>query len=125
MNQVRRLFDVPYHQQQNYPNEAMFVSKINGDWIPVSTAAFIDKVNALSRALIGLGVAPGERVAIVSANRLEWDCMDVAIQQVGAIVVPVYPNISSRDYNYIFNDAGIRYGSSKFCPSDNLKKSAR
>lgn len=110
MNEVKRLFDVPYHQLQNYPNKAMFVSKIDGNWIPVSTAAFIEKVNALSRALVGLGVAPGERVAIVSANRIEWNYLDVAIQQVGAIVVPIYPNISSKDYSYIFNDAGIRFG---------------
>jgi long-chain acyl-CoA synthetase len=110
MHQVKRLFDVPYHQQLNYPNDRMFVTKVKGQWIPVSTDEFLTKVNDLSRGLVGMGIQPGEKVALVSTNRVEWNMMDIAIQQVGAIVVPVYPNISSADYRHIFNDAGVRFG---------------
>lgn len=62
----------------------------------------------MSRGLIAKGVAAGDRVGIVSGTRYEWNVMDIAIQQVGAIVVPFYPNISESDYRYIFNDAGIK-----------------
>lgn len=110
MNQVKRLFDVPYHQLLTYSNERMFVTKTNGEWIPVSTQQFFDEVNALSGGLVGLGVLPGEKVAIVASNRVEWNILDIAIQQVGAIVVPVYPNISVSDYKHIFNDASVRFG---------------
>jgi len=110
MNQVKRLFDVPYHQQITYPNERMFVTKVNGAWIPVSTQQFLDQANALSKGLVALGVLPGEKVALVASNRVEWNMMDIAIQQVGAIVVPVYPNISVADYKHIFNDAQVRFG---------------
>jgi len=110
MNQVKRLFDVPYHQLFAYPNERMFVTKLNGDWVPVSTQQFLDEVNALSKGLVGLGVLPGEKVAIVASNRVEWNMLDIAIQQVGAIVVPVYPNISVSDYKHIFGDAAVRFG---------------
>lgn len=109
MNQVKRLFDVPYHQLFSYPNARMFVTKTGGEWIPVSTESFLAQVNALSKGLVALGVLPGEKVAIVSANRVEWNMMDIAIQQVGAIVVPIYPNISSADYKHIFNDAAVRF----------------
>jgi long-chain acyl-CoA synthetase len=109
MNEVKRLFDIPTYQLNTFPNPSMFVTKTNSQWISVSTNQFLERVNAFSLALIGLGVAVGEKVAIVASNRVEWNILDIAIQQIGAIVVPVYPNISSADYRYIFNDAAIRY----------------
>lgn len=107
MDNVQRLFDIPYFQLEKYPQEVMFSSKINGIWKPLNTKDFVDKANSFSRALIGLGINPGDKVGLVSANRVEWNIMDIAIQQVGAIGVPIYPNISTKDYQYIFNDAGI------------------
>lgn len=119
MNQVKRLFDLPTYQQNTFPNDAMFVTKTNGQWNPVSTAQFLEQANAFSLALIGLGVTVGERVALVASNRVEWNVMDIAIQQIGAIVVPVYPTISAADYRYIFNDAQIRFA---FIGSDEIFK---
>ena len=101
---IKRLFDIPHHQLENYPNENMFVTKTNGKWIGVSTETFLNEVMSISKGLIALGVKAGENVGIVSGTRYEWNVMDIAIQQVGAIVVPFYPNISERDYKYIFND---------------------
>ena len=108
MKEIKRLFDIPYYQLETYPNQKMFSTKRDGIWDSLSTHVFMDEVNLASRGLVHYGVKPGDRVAIVSSNRYEWNAMDVAIQQVGAIVVPVYPNISSNDYRYIFNDAGIQ-----------------
>lgn len=86
----------------------MFTSKIDGKWVSVSTEEFLDEAQAICRGLLAKGVAPGDRVGIVSGTRYEWNVMDIAIQQAGAIVVPFYPNISENDYRYIFNDAGIK-----------------
>lgn len=108
MIQAKRLFDVPHHQLKNYPNENMFVTKTNGKWIGVSTKVFLDEAMAISRGLIAMGVQAGDMIGLVSGTRYEWNVMDIAIQQVGAIVVPFYPNISESDYTYIFNDAGIK-----------------
>ena len=83
MNDVKRLFDVPTYQLQNFPNQAMFVSKVDGTWIPISTEDFVAKANQLTKGLISLGVEVGERVALVSPNRVEWNIMDIAIQQMG------------------------------------------
>lgn len=107
MNDVKRLFDVPYYQKSVFPNDAMFVTKTKGKWEPMSTDQFLDEVNLMSRALISDGVQAGDKVAIVSPNRVEWNIMDIAIQQMGAVVVPIYPNISDADYKYIFADAEI------------------
>lgn len=108
MLKVNRLFDIPYYQLNEKPNERMFVSKINGNWIPLSTQEFIEKVSLASRSLIGLGLMSGDKVALVSNNRIEWNILDIALQQVGAVVVPLYPTISSSDYQYILNDASCK-----------------
>jgi long-chain acyl-CoA synthetase len=54
-----------------------------------------------------MGVQAGDRVAVASSNRFEWNVLDIAVQQVGAILVPLYPNISEADYRFILNDAGV------------------
>ncbi len=116
MIQASRLFDIPYHQFSAYPNQNMFVTKTKGQWVGLSTKLFLDQVMLVSRGLISLGVNKGDNVALVSNNRYEWNIMDIAIQQIGAIVVPLYPNISESDYKYILNDAGI-----KLCVVSNLE----
>jgi long-chain acyl-CoA synthetase len=115
MIEANRLFDIPYYQQRTYPNQGMFVTKKEGSWHKMSCNEFLNEVMVVSRGLIALGVNKGDNVALVSSNRVEWNVMDIAIQQVGAIVVPLYPNISESDYRYILNDAGI-----KICVVSNL-----
>lgn len=104
---IDRLFDVPRHQLKNYPNPNMFVTKTNGIWVPLSTSAFLDAAMNVSRGLISMGVQAGDRVAVASSNRFEWNVLDIAVQQVGAILVPLYPNISEADYRFILNDAEV------------------
>ena len=108
MIEAKRLFDIPHFQLKNFPNKNMFVTKTDGIWKGVSTEEFLDQAMLFSKGLLALGVQPGENVALVSATRYEWNVMDIAIQQVGAIVVPLYPNISENEYRYIMNDAQIR-----------------
>ena len=107
MLEVKRLFDVPYHQLNTHPNEKMFVTKTNGNWVGVSTKDFLDHAMRISKGLIALGVQAGDMVGIVSNTRYEWNVMDIAIQQTGAIVVPFYPNISENDYRYIFTCSAL------------------
>lgn len=104
---IDRLFDVPRHQLKNYPNPNMFVTKTKGIWVPLSTSDFLDAAMHVSRGLISLGVQAGDRVAVASSNRFEWNVLDIAVQQVGAILVPLYPNISEADYRFILNDAEV------------------
>jgi long-chain acyl-CoA synthetase len=85
----------------------MFVTKTKGIWVPLATADFLDAAMNVSRGLISMGVQAGDRVAVASSNRFEWNVLDIAVQQVGAILVPLYPNISESDYRFILNDAGV------------------
>ena len=117
MNQPKRLFDLPYRQLELFPNLNMFNTKVDGQWKAISSSQFIDMVNEVSRGLIAVGVKPGEKVGLISENRLEWNVIDFAIQQVGGVVVAIYPNISDSDYEYIFKDANIKVC---FVSNDNL-----
>ena len=105
---MKRLFDIPVHQLEKYPNEKMFSFKKNNVWESISTKSFMKQVNELSTGLISIGVKADDKIGIISLNRYEWNITDVASLQIGAIVVPLYPTISTNDYKYIFNDAKIK-----------------
>lgn len=106
--EVKRLFDIPYYQLEKFPQNDALCDKINGEWIKTSTQSYLDQANAVSRGLLKQGIQPGDKVALISNNRSEWNICDIGIQQVGAIGVPVYPTISAEVYEYIFNDAGVK-----------------
>lgn len=108
MNQPKRLFDLPYRQLELFPNLNMLNTKVDGKWISITSQGFIDLVNKVSKGLVANGVKPGDKVGLISENRLEWNVIDFAIQQVGGVVVAIYPNISDADYQYIFRDAAIQ-----------------
>ena len=110
MQEPTRLFDFIYHQRERHPLQEAFGSSRNGNWKYFSTQEMIDLACQVSRGLLRLGVQPGDKIAVVTyQNRPEWVMLDIGIQQIGAINVPVYPTISSREYEYIFNDAGVTY----------------
>lgn len=109
MDQIKRLFDIPYYQLEKFPQPDCFVDKRDGNWVKMSTEEYIQKANLISQGLIELGVQPNDKIGIISTtNRSEWHVLDIGIQQVGAISVPVYPTISENDYKYIFNDAEVK-----------------
>lgn len=104
-----RLFDLPQYQNQLNALDDMFAAKHNGKWVKYPTAKVLEMVNQLSIALLELNIQPGDTIALISEGRPEWNIIDFAIQQTGAIVVPIYPTISNREYVYIFKDAKIKY----------------
>lgn len=106
--EVTRIFDLPKRQLEKFPDLSMFVSKQDGEWKPMSTKSFLDRVNQISKGLIACGVQAGDKVGLISENRVEWNMIDYAIQQIGAVVVAIYSNISDNDYEYIFKDSSIK-----------------
>lgn len=88
----------------------MMTSKVGGEWKSYSTKEFIEAVDQASRALLELGVKHGDKVALISHNnRCEWNIMDHALLQIGAVDVPIYPTMTEADYEYIFNHSESIY----------------
>ena len=104
----QRIFDLPRFQEKNTPNISIFNYKENKEWKGISTQDFINRVNNISKGLLASGVQPNDKIALISENRLEWNLLDFAIQQIGAVVVAIYPNISDNDYEFILNNAEIK-----------------
>ena len=107
---ITRIFDFAYYQLETYNLSKSLVSKTTGQWEATSSREFVERANMASRGLLKLGVKAGDRIALISTtNRTEWNIMDMAILQIGAINVPIYPTISEEDYKYIFNHAEVKY----------------
>ncbi|TVR77593.1 MAG: long-chain fatty acid--CoA ligase [Chitinophagaceae bacterium] len=106
--EFKRLFDAIYHQKENYPQDDALVSKIDGKWVKLTSADIIDKVNELSVGLLKYGIQKGDKIAMISNNRPEWNIVDLAMLQIGAVNVPVYPTITESDYKFIFNDSEVK-----------------
>lgn len=110
MKEITRLFDFPYYQLENKPNNAALVTKYNGEWIKTSTQEYLDKANALSRALLKLGVNKNDKIAVISStNRTEWNIVDIGVLQLGAQNIPIYPTICAEDYEYVINHSESIY----------------
>lgn len=113
---IKRLFDAIQHQLDHFPKQDMLSAKINGIWKKYSTAEVADTVNRLSAGLLSLGVRANDfspegsdKIAIISNNRPEWVFTDLAVQQIGAILVPVYPTTNPNELTFILNDAAVKY----------------
>ena len=107
---ITRLFDFAYYQLEKNNLPKAFVTKYNDQWVPTSTQEYVNKANAISRALLRLGVQKNDKIAVISAtNRTEWNVMDIGVLQVGAQNVPIYPTITEDDYEYILNHSEAKY----------------
>ena len=105
-----RLFEFIEYQNQNAPLEKAFTTKYEGKWESISSQEFINQSRAISRALIGMGIKAGDKIAMITSNnRSEWSIMDVGLSSLGAVNVPLYPTISSKDYDYILNHSESIY----------------
>lgn len=102
-----RIFDLVYYHQNQYPEVPLYSYKKNDKWIDLYSEEYIALVNTVSKGLLALGVQPNDKIGLIAENRYEWNIVDFAIQQIGAVVVAVYPNIADADYVHIFNHAEV------------------
>ena len=113
---MKRLFDCLDHQLDHFPKKDMLAAKEKGVWTPYSTASVAATVDAVSAGLLSLGVSghgftpeSSDKIAIMSSNRPEWVFTDLACQQIGAILVPLYPTTNPIEVEFILNDAAVGY----------------
>lgn len=109
MAEPKRLFDLIPFQIENYPIKNCISDKKNDQWVSFSTEEVQSIIDKLGLGLLKLGVNPVDKLAIISPNRTEWNFVDLGILQMGCIDVPIYPNISVEEYEYILNDAEVKY----------------
>ncbi len=115
MTEPGRLFDCLAYHLERKPLDVMLAGKEAGQWKKYSTQESAQLVNQLSAGLLSLGIGPNDmtvegrdKVAILAKNRPEWIFVDLAVQQIGAILTPVYPTININELEFIFNDAQVK-----------------
>ncbi len=111
----KRLFDAIAYQLEKKPLEDMLAGKTGGQWKKYSTKEVGDIVNQLSAGLLGEGIGPNDmtvegrdKVAVLSKNRPEWVMLDLAVQQIGALLTPIYPTINVNELEFVLNDAQVK-----------------
>lgn len=106
---VTRIFDLLDNYLEQYPQqEAALAYKRGGQWRRYSIQEYVELTNLISYGMLQLGIQRGDNVGIVSGNRPQWNMLDMAIMQIGAISIPIYPTISQEDYRYILNHAEMK-----------------
>ncbi len=115
MHEPKRLFDLLPYRQERFGDITMLAAKEGGQWKTYSTSEVQRLVDELSLGLQRLGLSAGDltaegadKVAILCANRPEWVMTDLACQQIGVVLCPIYPTTNPRELEFIFNDAGIK-----------------
>lgn len=111
---VERLFDIVAKRAQEEPDATMLAAKENGTWRTYTCREVWDTAGKLCGGLLSLGISNNdlqpeaqEKIAIISPNRPEWIMTDLAVQQAGAVLTPLYPTISTHDMVYALNDAQV------------------
>ena len=88
--------------QIQFPDKTdVLAGKVEGKWRRYTVQEYIDYCDWVSYALLSTGIKKGDKIAIISNNRPEWNFTDFGISQIGAVSVPIYPTISSEEYAYI------------------------
>lgn len=104
-----RLFDLLHQLKQMPLKDDALAAKENGEWHKYSTLEYIDAVTNLSYTFINLGIKAGDKIGLISNNRPEWNFVDYACLQTGALNVPLYPTISEHDLKHVIGEAEITY----------------
>ena len=116
MNNPTRLFDCLDVQLQKGGVQTGLAAKEDGRWRSYSTQEVKDIVDKLSAGLIALGVSAGDmslegrdKIAVIAKNRPEWIFLDLAVQQIGAVLIPIYPTAIASDISFILNDTQAKF----------------
>ncbi len=115
MSQPTRLFDCINLHLKNAPDRTMLAGKQNGQWREYTTREVADIVHRLSTGLIKSGFGKGDgseegrdKIAVIAKNRPEWVMLDLAVQKIGAVLIPVYPTINDLELEYILKDSRVK-----------------
>ena len=108
--EVSRIFDLLTRYEKCFKvKDNVLAGKENGKWILHDLEKYQKTASYISCALLKLGIKKGDKIATISNNRPEWNFVDMGIMQIGAVHVPIYPTISTEDYEYVLKHAGVKY----------------
>lgn len=105
--EIRRTFDIIEWNKEKYPRKDMYGGKKDNVWITYSAEEVSIYVNMVSYGLLSMGYKKGDKIATISGNKPEWNFVDMGMAQAGMIHVPVYPTISTEEYDFILEHSDV------------------
>jgi long-chain acyl-CoA synthetase len=102
------LSDLVFATAQRFGDDVVYRRTAGEGWTDVTASEFAAQVLAVAKGLVAGGVAPGDRVALLSRTRYEWTLLDFAILAAGAVTVPVYETSSAEQVEWILSDSQAR-----------------
>ncbi|NDC37019.1 MAG: long-chain fatty acid--CoA ligase [Proteobacteria bacterium] len=118
LNQSKNIPEAFFEIAQRYPDREVYrqavidatndCEEIPRAWRGRTYRQVLPRIRAIGRFLLEAGVAPGDRVAIVSNTRAEWMEADIGILSVGGVAVSIYQSLVAVDVGYILYDSGAR-----------------
>jgi long-chain acyl-CoA synthetase len=106
--QVTRTFDIIGLNLEKYQRPVMYGGKKENEWITYSTEEVSAQTDLISCGLLSMGYQPGDKVATISGNKPEWNFIDMGLAQAGMIHIPIYPTISTEEYEYILKHSDVK-----------------
>lgn len=105
--EVTRTFDIIDLNYAKYPRDDMYAGKHDKEWVKWSTEEVRNAVNQVSLGLLSMGYKKGDKIATISPNKAEWNITDMGLAQAGIIHVPIYPTISTDEYEFILQHSEV------------------
>src|SRR6516165_7323920 len=93
---------------ERYPKPNTFLFKSEGKYEGLSSQEALRQVATMGSALARRGIEPGDRVALLAENRVEWALTDYAVLGIGGVLVPIYPTLFEPDLEFILRDSGCK-----------------
>lgn len=107
---VERTFDLLNLYEGVYADlDVALGGKSGGSWYTYTPKEYVKFTNQVSLGFLSLGLKKGDKVAMVSNNRPEWNFIDLGLAQLGVVHIPIYPTISLEEYEYILNHCEAQY----------------
>ncbi len=100
------LLEPLWRHAEREPARPLLAHRVGDRFVDVSAREVAERIRGIARGLIGLGVQPGDRVALMSHTRLEWPLLDHGILAAGAVTVPIYETSSAEQIAWIVSDSG-------------------
>ncbi len=97
------------NRAEKYKDRLAAEKKLNGKWEQITWTEYYDNARATGLALVSLGLEKGDRVSLISENRLEWLYADMGVLGVGGCIVPIYATLTDEEVEYVVSDSGTRF----------------
>jgi long-chain acyl-CoA synthetase len=106
---ILRVSDLIPFVKNNYPGKIVFSTRKDNKWININAEEYGEMADIVSSALLHAGIKKGDTIISLTRNRAEFNFIDMGMLQIGAIHVPLYPNIDDEKFGKIILETECKF----------------